>query len=59
MIKIVIVTTNYHGYDNHKCDEIVIVTTKCHGYDNYRCDKVLIVTTNYSRAMTTIDVIRY
>jgi hypothetical protein len=23
----VIVTTNYHGYDNYRCDKVVIVTT--------------------------------
>jgi hypothetical protein len=42
--KVLIVTTNYHGYDNYRCDKVLIVTTNYHGYDNYRCDKVLIVT---------------
>ena len=50
------VATNYHGYDNYRCDKVVIVTTNYHGY-NYRCDKVVIVTTN-NNAMTTIDVIK-
>jgi hypothetical protein len=31
----VIVTTNYHGYDNYRCDKVVIVSTNLHGYDNY------------------------
>ena len=25
-----IVTTNYHGYDNYRCDKVVIVTTNYH-----------------------------
>ena len=27
-----IVTTNYHGYDNYRCDKVLIVTTNYHGY---------------------------
>jgi hypothetical protein len=26
----VIATTNYHGYDNYKCDKVLIVTTNYH-----------------------------
>ena len=33
--KVLIVTTNYQGYDNSRCDKVVIVTTNYHGYDNY------------------------